>query len=439
MTAKRALVVDDSRSARAFLGRILERHDLIVDSAESAEEAIEYLKRQRPDVIFMDHLMPGMDGFQAVQAIKNDPRTATIPILMYTSQEGELYLSQARALGALGVLPKQTRPADVTKALVQLNLVGGETSTAITGPLPTLTPEAMSLSATAEQRLISLTPEIRELIGAMLSNHTAEMRRFVVEHLESHADRIIGDVRLMLKDDAGPPTLPAPPAAPDSAHSGRARWLPAISVVALLLAIALATLWYRAVDTQQQLGAQLSSAQSSLAAVQQRLSLANESVHPPGADAAAAASTVLIEPVPYGEPPLAQARVEKLQSQLEQLIAQGFRGRVQITSFPGRFCVTGSGETPVLADAATLFSKCNDSNGVQQGSSLTPRESLAFANMLAALRLRARDSLDIRIQTGGADEVASAYPAITDTLTAGEWNRVATQNNRVEMRWSAAP
>jgi CheY-like chemotaxis protein len=123
MSPKRALVVDDSRSARAFLTRILERHELEVDAAESGEQAIDYLKRQRPDVIFMDHLMPGMDGFQAVQAIKNDPRTSSIPILMYTSQAGELYLSQARALGAAGVIPKQTRSADVSRALEQLDLL----------------------------------------------------------------------------------------------------------------------------------------------------------------------------------------------------------------------------------------------------------------------------------------------------------------------------
>ena len=70
--------------------------------ASHREQALDYLTHQQPDVIFMDHLMPGMDGFQAVQAIKNNPRTATIPIMMYTSQEGELYLSQARALGAIG-------------------------------------------------------------------------------------------------------------------------------------------------------------------------------------------------------------------------------------------------------------------------------------------------------------------------------------------------
>src|ERR1700689_5677782 len=124
MMDRRALVVDDSRSARAFLTRILERDELAVDGVESAEQAIEYLTHQRPDVIFMDHLMPGMDGFQAVQAIKNNPLTATIPIMMYTSQEGELYLSQARALGAMGVLPKQIKHADVSKVLEQLHLLG---------------------------------------------------------------------------------------------------------------------------------------------------------------------------------------------------------------------------------------------------------------------------------------------------------------------------
>ena len=114
-TGKRALIVDDSRSARVILSRMLEQHGMTVDTAESAEQALEYLQQSRPDVIFMDHLMPGMDGFQAVQAIKADPQTATIPLMMYTSQEGELYVSQARALGAVGVLPKTVRPVDVSR------------------------------------------------------------------------------------------------------------------------------------------------------------------------------------------------------------------------------------------------------------------------------------------------------------------------------------
>ena len=123
MARKSALVVDDSKSARVILSRMLEKYDIEVDMADAAERAIEYLQNNRPDAIFMDHLMPGMDGLQAVQAIKGNPQTAMIPIMMYTSQEGELYVGQARALGAMGVLPKQVRPVDVSKVLYELHLL----------------------------------------------------------------------------------------------------------------------------------------------------------------------------------------------------------------------------------------------------------------------------------------------------------------------------
>ena len=134
--AKTALIVDDSASARFILSRLLLQHELNVDTAESAEDALDYLGQHRPDVIFMDHLMPGMDGFQAVKAIKANPATATIPIMMYTSQEGELYVGQARALGALGVLPKQVKPVEVSKVLHSLHLVPvgpGEEEQAVAG------------------------------------------------------------------------------------------------------------------------------------------------------------------------------------------------------------------------------------------------------------------------------------------------------------------
>src|SRR4026208_2307707 len=120
---KRALIVDDSLSARVILSRMLEHHGMAVDTAESAEQALEFLAQSRPDVIFMDHLMPGMDGVQAVQAIKGDPQNAAIPLMTYTAQEGELYVSQARALGAIGVLPKTVRPVDVSRVLYQLHLL----------------------------------------------------------------------------------------------------------------------------------------------------------------------------------------------------------------------------------------------------------------------------------------------------------------------------
>ena len=75
-------------------------------AVESAEEAIEYLEDKRPDVIFMDHMMPGMDGLEATQTIKNNPKTKSIPTIMYTSKEGDGYNTLAKSHGASGVLPK---------------------------------------------------------------------------------------------------------------------------------------------------------------------------------------------------------------------------------------------------------------------------------------------------------------------------------------------
>src|SRR5260370_5361633 len=79
MARKRALVVDDSKSARVILSRMLEKYDIEVDMAESAEQAIEYLKNNRPDAIFMDHLMPGMDGLQAGARVQSNPPTGLAP------------------------------------------------------------------------------------------------------------------------------------------------------------------------------------------------------------------------------------------------------------------------------------------------------------------------------------------------------------------------
>jgi CheY-like chemotaxis protein len=224
MSSKRALVVDDSKSARAFLSRILERHEITVDAAESAEAAIDYLTRNRPDVIFMDHMMPGMDGFQAVQSIKNNPRTAAISILMYTSQEGDLYLGQARALGAEGVLPKQIKQADVTKLLYQLRLVSDrrtreQTTFAAPDRAPDLEPAnesdiivdppvaaqpvaAGDVSVAADQQFALLLPkmslEIRAALDTSLQKEIAALRSFIGSTLDSHSERLQGDLATLL-------------------------------------------------------------------------------------------------------------------------------------------------------------------------------------------------------------------------------------------------
>lgn len=120
MQIKLALVVDDSKSARFSLKKLLQKQGIETDFAESAGDALNYLEGRRPDVIFMDHLMPGMDGFDATKAIKNNSATADIPVIMCTSKEGSDYAEQAMATGAYAILPKPAPEATLMAVLNQL-------------------------------------------------------------------------------------------------------------------------------------------------------------------------------------------------------------------------------------------------------------------------------------------------------------------------------
>jgi CheY-like chemotaxis protein len=271
MSSKRALVVDDSKSARAFLARILERHEIAVDAAESAEAAIEYLTRNKPDVIFMDHMMPGMDGFQAVQTIKNNPRTSAIPILMYTSQEGDLYLGQARALGADGVLPKQIKQSDVTKMLFQLRLVadrrGGEENTFMrmaqgmdqrhellpanesaivaTPPAEPIVQDAANDASPAIKDLLpQLSLEIRAALDATLQKEIGALRGFMTTTLEAHAERVHGDLAAVLAPPTPAPVIDTPTMVPERRPWGAIfGWL--LAVLSLGAASVAGWLWWQ--------------------------------------------------------------------------------------------------------------------------------------------------------------------------------------------------
>ena len=442
MSAKRALIVDDSRSARAFLSRILERYDLQVDSVASAEEALDYLTRAQPDVIFMDHLMPGMDGFQALTANKNDPRTAMIPIMMYTSQEGELYLSQARALGALGVLPKQTKPVDVSRALEQLHLLGDSLPLAATGQHEQLAPDKSSVFELPPVAG-GLTPEARREIESLLHGHAREMRRIVNHNLEKHSARLVAELRAALLQSvgttgAGATGTETPGAvSASSVSSGPAvLWLSAAAALIALLAgtLWLGWLWLSADEHTRGLPAVIAGtrpAHPSAPPTVLPLTL------PAGAEVASAA--VFVDAVPLGESPLSGARTDHVQAVLERLLTSGFHGLVEIRSIPGRYCLQGNGEALVLAAAESNYARCDQIGNPLDPAGPAARESVAFANMLAALRSRGAGALDVQVVAGAADELSVAYPLVSEQLTAGEWNRAAATNNRIELRWRATP
>jgi CheY-like chemotaxis protein len=121
MPIRHVLVVDDSKSARLMLRKILQNLGMTVDTADSAEEALDYLRQKKPDVIFMDHTMPGMDGLTALRQIRSEPTTAAIPAAMYTSKDEPAFRNEAHAAGAVDVLSKPATPAALESLLERMN------------------------------------------------------------------------------------------------------------------------------------------------------------------------------------------------------------------------------------------------------------------------------------------------------------------------------
>jgi CheY-like chemotaxis protein len=446
MAHKRALVVDDSKSARIILSRMLEKYDIEVDMAESAEQAIEYLKGNRPDAIFMDHLMPGMDGLQAVQAIKGNPQTAMIPIMMYTSQEGELYVGQARALGAMGVLPKQVRPVDVSKVLYELHLLPERRD----GEEPALAPVEIDQGAAVERRIAprpgaAVNVDWGRRVEAAVKDQAVDIRRFIVASLDSFATRIVSDVRgsmpIQYDEPLAPPKLPPPPTWPRTAG------VIALCLVAAALAAGLLMTRNDLAGARTEIAGlkstnselQRSSLELSATVKDLTAALAAANNNPASATGGAAATGASLVPsraetVPYGEIPFDRSRLDVLRELLTKLEAQSFHGVVKITNLAGLFCLTGNGTDGYAPAAAALpAARCDlIGNPFDESLSDQQRESLAFANLIAGVRQRTGGAITVVLESAGTSRANTPYPARTDTLTAGDWNRAAAANNRVE-------
>jgi CheY-like chemotaxis protein len=442
--SKRALIVDDSRSARVILSRMLEGYGLEVDSSESAEAALEFLRQARPDVIFMDHLMPGMDGFQAIQAIKGNPDTATIPVVMYTSQEGELYVSQARALGAVGVLPKTVKHVDVSRVLYQLRLLPErrEGRAAVAAVAHQEGSAAVQIEPARPSGGSDVESMIRHAVAPLLKEQSAEMRRFVLASLEAFARRIAPEGR--------PATVPAQTPVAATAEQPKPaelqtqtifvrqnRWplVAGIAAIALIPTLILTLFYTKELETTKALRGAVTTLQSTIDGQQAQLTTLQKSIES-GQSAAAAvekANNVASETVPYGEAPLSGARLERLREMLAQLRDNGFKGKVKIATFVGEFCLTGNGiEGYSMATEDLPMKRCDlVGNPFEDSLPSSQRQSLAFANLLSSLR--PDGSLTVEVAHEGR-RPSVPYPTADQLtrVTAGEWNRIAAQNNRVE-------
>jgi twitching motility two-component system response regulator PilH len=113
MAIHKVLVVDDSKTEIMYMTDILVKNGFAVRSAENAEDAFKRLAEEKPDLILMDVVMPGQNGFQLTRAISRDPQFSDVPIIMCTSKNQETDRVWGMRQGARDYITKPVNPVDL--------------------------------------------------------------------------------------------------------------------------------------------------------------------------------------------------------------------------------------------------------------------------------------------------------------------------------------
>jgi CheY-like chemotaxis protein len=339
---------------------MLVKESFEVETVESAEAALSLLEESKPDVIFMDHMMPGMDGFAAVKRLKSNPETESIVIVMYTSKEGEVYRGQAQALGAADILNKPASQTELQRVLARLH---------------------------AQAQVVQVEARTEEFVERR-TNPRGERR--------VNPDRRAEGRRL--REEEMQPALP-------TWWTRAAVAIVAIAGLATLLHLVNASAERReAVALQQDL-------------LQSVLWLANKA-----GDYA------------YSERPFEGRRLEVLEEVVNAAEMTGFRGVIELTSHVGQFCLRSEGGRYIVPGDSLPISACSkigDTEKEVQEHGLA--RSGAFRQFVAQVNTDRRSDLRIELITAGAEQPLLAYPPEDEVRHAGDWNRIAAVNNRVEI------
>lgn len=121
MAVKKILIVDDSPTERTFLESMLAKAGYQCFNAASGEEGIEVAKAQQPDLILMDVVMPGLNGFQATRAITREETTKHIPVIILTTKDQETDRIWGMRQGAKDYLVKPIKAEDL---IAKIKLIG---------------------------------------------------------------------------------------------------------------------------------------------------------------------------------------------------------------------------------------------------------------------------------------------------------------------------
>jgi CheY-like chemotaxis protein len=122
--AKHILVADDDKEIREIIAFVLGRYGFAVDIASGEHELQEALALHLPDLIILDVMMPGTDGYRICHELRKDPKTRHIPVIMMTAHDEEIYQRISHDLGVAQHITKPFHPLDLAERVV--TLLGGK-------------------------------------------------------------------------------------------------------------------------------------------------------------------------------------------------------------------------------------------------------------------------------------------------------------------------
>ncbi len=111
----KALIVEDDPDARKVLSLILKLDGYQIHSAPGGQEALTLLAELVPDVILLDVMMPGMDGYQVCQWVRSNPATRRVPVIMLSGKADPESVARGMEVGADEYLAKPITPSNLTK------------------------------------------------------------------------------------------------------------------------------------------------------------------------------------------------------------------------------------------------------------------------------------------------------------------------------------
>ncbi|MDZ7937965.1 MAG: response regulator [Rhodoferax sp.] len=117
MSITKVLIVDDSKTELMYLTDLLQKNGFTVRTAENADEAFKRLAEEKPELILMDVVMPGQNGFQLTRAINRTPEYADVPIIMCTSKSLETDRVWGMRQGARDYI---TKPVDAAELFAKI-------------------------------------------------------------------------------------------------------------------------------------------------------------------------------------------------------------------------------------------------------------------------------------------------------------------------------